>query len=155
MADRRTLVMAEGLFMYLQPAEVETAIHDLVDYFKQGELIFDVISTLYVTLSPHVEVLQASGARWHWGVDDIKEVEKFHPNLKLVDKVYPKELIGSKRFGQDIIPLFGEGTLGALKMAAASLSSSNDTFGLIAKFEFNAPKDEGSPKQSTPDEKAS
>jgi hypothetical protein len=141
--------MAEGLFMYLEPQHVETAIRNSVDYFKKGELIMDIVSSLYVTLTTHVEVLQASGARWHWGTDDIQTVEKFHPGIKLIDRVYPKELVGSKRFGQDMLPLFGEGTIGTLKMALASLSSSNDAFGQNGRFEFDVENENKDSEEST------
>jgi hypothetical protein len=141
--------MAEGLFMYLEPQHVETAIRNLVDYFKKGELIMDIVSSLYVTLTTHVEVLQASGARWHWGTDDIQTVEKFHPDIKLIDRVYPKELVGTKRFGQDMLPLFGEGTIGTLKMALASLSSSNDAFGQNGRFEFDVENENKDSEEST------
>lgn len=141
--------MAEGLFMYLQPEHVETAIYNLVDYFKQGELIMDIVSNLYVSFTTHVEVLQASGARWYWGTDDIQTVEQFHSGLKLIDRVYPKDLVGSKRFGQDMLPLFGEGTMGTLKMALASLSTSNDAFGQNGRFEFNVNSENKDAEEAT------
>lgn len=60
-ADRPTLIMAEGLFMYLTPAKVEAVIRDLVDYFKQGEIVLDTVSNIYVRYTSQVELLQASG----------------------------------------------------------------------------------------------
>jgi O-methyltransferase involved in polyketide biosynthesis len=39
-ADRLTLILAEGLFPYLDAAVVESTIRDMVEYFGSGELVF-------------------------------------------------------------------------------------------------------------------
>ncbi|KAI1862344.1 uncharacterized protein JN550_010206 [Neoarthrinium moseri] len=135
-ADRPTLIMAEGLFMYLTPAKVESVICDLVDYFKQGELVLDTVSKIYVRYTSQVELLQASGAKWLWGTDDAKEVEKFHRQLRMIDQVWSTEYMGHKSLGRSLVPLFGEGTIGSIKMALASFSPSTYAFGQNVRFAF-------------------
>ncbi|KAK8108745.1 polyketide synthase protein [Apiospora sp. TS-2023a] len=148
-ADRPTLIMAEGLFMYLTPAQVESLVHELVEYFGEGgEILLDTVSSLYVRYTDHVELLNASGAKWRWGTDDAREVEMFHPRLRLLEHVRSADYMGNKAFGQSQVPLFGEDVAGVLKMALASLSSSNSAFGQNARFAFDA-RPEKDPKQPT------
>ncbi|KAK7990919.1 hypothetical protein PG990_015199 [Apiospora arundinis] len=149
-SDRPTLIMAEGLFMYLTPERVETIIRELVEYFGAfgGEIFLDTVSRLYVKYTDHVELLKASGAKWRWGTDDAREVERFHPRLRLLEHVRSADYMGKKPFGQSQVPLFGEDAAGVLKMVLASMSSSNSAFGQNARFEFSK-QEEGESKQST------
>ncbi|KAK8022303.1 hypothetical protein PG993_013070 [Apiospora rasikravindrae] len=147
-ADRPTLIMAEGLFMYLTPALVETIIRELVEYFQEGEIFLDTVSNLYVKYTDHVELLKASGAKWKWGTDDAREVERFHPRLRLLEHVRATEYMGKKAFGQSQVPLFGEDAAGVLKMVLASFSSSNSAFGQNARFKFARPESGSSTETS-------
>ncbi|TLD07511.1 hypothetical protein PgNI_10773 [Pyricularia grisea] len=83
-AGCETLVAAEGMLLYWEPSSVERLLRAVVEHFGSGELVFDVTSEVYVRLSDHVEMLQGNGARWRWGVDDTKIVERLHPGLRLV-----------------------------------------------------------------------
>ncbi|KAK7918171.1 Tetracenomycin polyketide synthesis O-methyltransferase TcmP [Apiospora marii] len=138
-ADRPTLIMGEGLFMYLTPAQVEALVRELVEHFSEGgggEILLDTVSNLYVKYTDHVALLKASGAKWRWGTDDAREVEAFHPRLRLLEHVRSADYMGNKAFGQSQVPLFGEDVAGVLKMALASLSGSNSAFGQNARFAF-------------------
>lgn len=95
-ADRPTLVVAEGLFPYLSPAEAEAVIAGLLDYFGQGQLVFDTVGSLAVAHTKRANVLKPSGSRFQWGVDDAREVLGFHEKLRLRDEVRWNEFMGVK-----------------------------------------------------------
>lgn len=95
-ADRPTLVVAEGLFPYLSPAEAEAVIGGLLDYFGSGQLIFDTVGSLAVAHTKRANVLKPSGSRFRFGVDDARDVLAFHEKLKLKDVVRWHEFMGVK-----------------------------------------------------------
>lgn len=95
-ADRPTLVVAEGLFPYLAPAEAEAVIRGLLDYFGQGQLVFDTVGSLAVSHTKRANVLKPSGSRFQWGVDDARDVLAFHEKLRLRDQVRWYEFMGVK-----------------------------------------------------------
>lgn len=95
-ADRPTLVVAEGLFPYLTPAEAEAVIRGLLDYFGSGQLVFDTVGSLAVAHTKRANVLKPSGSRFQWGVDDARDVLAFHEKLRLRDEVRWYEFMGVK-----------------------------------------------------------
>lgn len=95
-ADRPTLVVAEGLFPYLTPSEAEAVIRGLLDYFGQGQLVFDTVGSLAVSHTKRANVLKPSGSRFQWGVDDARDVLGFHEKLRLRDEVRWYEFMGVK-----------------------------------------------------------
>lgn len=95
-ADRPTLVVAEGLFPYLSPAEAEAVIRGLLDYFGSGQLIFDTVGSLAVAHTKRANVLKPSGSRFRFGVDDARDVLAFHDKLRLKDVVRWYEFMGVK-----------------------------------------------------------
>lgn len=87
---RPTLVIAEGLLMYLEPTTVHSVIREVVEYFGTGQIAFDKLGTLAITLTSRVKFLKASRSAFTWAVDDPREIEEFHPRLKLKDCVEKK-----------------------------------------------------------------
>jgi methyltransferase (TIGR00027 family) len=77
--DRPTLIVAEGLLMYLQPQEVRDLLERLTDRFKTGELLFDVLPPWIVRVSK----IQ------HWGIKDVREIERWNPRLRYVETATP------------------------------------------------------------------
>jgi O-methyltransferase involved in polyketide biosynthesis len=77
-ADRPTLVIAEGLMMYLGADEAWRLLDRLTERFPRGELVFDV-------LAPWA----ARFAGWFgfrmWGLGDAHEVERAQPRLSLLE----------------------------------------------------------------------
>jgi O-methyltransferase involved in polyketide biosynthesis len=71
-----TLVVAEGLLMYLEEAEVRQLLARLIDRFDHGELLFDTISPLGPRLS---KVLTKGIVKW--GIGDVRDMEKWNPRL--------------------------------------------------------------------------
>lgn len=91
--DRPTFVIAEGLLMYLEPELVERLFCNVVKYFPGGEIAFDKLGTLSVSLSSRVKFLKSSKAAFKWGVDEPEMIEKFHPKLKLKECRYKNEYL--------------------------------------------------------------
>lgn len=104
-ADRPTLVVAEGLFPYLSPAEAEAVIRGLLDYFGRGQLIFDTVGSLAVTHTKRANLLKPSGSRFRWGVDDARrDVLPFHEKLRLRDELRWHEFMGVQDITRENAP---------------------------------------------------
>jgi O-methyltransferase involved in polyketide biosynthesis len=86
-ADRPTLVVMEGLVMYLRQAEGEALIRRLADHLPSGELAFDALGWLFVSIQKWMVFLQATGAQFQWAIDDPVAVAGLHEKLKLKDSV--------------------------------------------------------------------
>ncbi|RDI49596.1 class I SAM-dependent methyltransferase [Nocardia mexicana] len=80
-SDRPALIVAEGLTMYLDPAEGGELLRQLVAKFPSGHLICDVFSRLGIKMQKANPVVRKSGSTLHWGIDDPAELERFglHP----------------------------------------------------------------------------
>lgn len=135
--DRKTLVVAEGLLMYLEAEQAPQVIRDVVEYFGKagggqgGEIIFDTMGTILQRKTGQVEWLEDSGVKISWGVDDAKEVEALHPDLKLVETRPWHEYMNTERRASCSPPWFGP-----LKTKVAALSPSFMDFAQVMKFEF-------------------
>ncbi|POS74899.1 O-methyltransferase [Diaporthe helianthi] len=132
-ADRPTLVVAEGLFPYLTPAEAEGVIKGLADYFGQGQLMFDTVGSLAVSHTKRVNVLKPSGSRFQWGVDDARDVLAFHEKLRLRDQVRWYEFMGVKG---DISRETAPPWFGPKAMTVAQYTSSFKDNGQVLRFDF-------------------
>ncbi|GAA1397258.1 class I SAM-dependent methyltransferase [Pseudonocardia kongjuensis] len=84
--DRPTLVVAEGLFMYLRPATVHAVVDRVVDGTRRAELAFDAVSPWTVTMSRWTPTFRAlgTGFRWAWNPADFAHR---HPTLRELDDV--------------------------------------------------------------------
>lgn len=82
--DRPTLVVAEGLFPYLEADAGQQVFRDVAEYFPGGEVVTDHVSPLVMRMSGAIKFLRTSGSRYHWGVGDPREeVESLHSKLRL------------------------------------------------------------------------
>ncbi|MGO9351806.1 MAG: class I SAM-dependent methyltransferase [Mycobacterium sp.] len=87
---RPTLVVAEGLLMYLQESEVRQLLERLTDRFDSGELQFDTLSRLAPLLS---KVLTKGIIKW--GIRNVRDLETWNPRLRFLEQTpvlagYPK-----------------------------------------------------------------
>lgn len=80
-ADRPTLVVAEGLVMYLVEPEVRALLQRLTDRFAGGELLFDTTSPL----GPRLSRLFTKGIT-KWGICDAHDIERWNPRLRLLEQ---------------------------------------------------------------------
>ncbi|HEY3687325.1 MAG TPA: class I SAM-dependent methyltransferase [Streptosporangiaceae bacterium] len=90
-ADKPALVVAEGLTMYLDPAEGRALLRALVAHFPSGEMIFDVFSGLAIKLQKTNPVVRRTNATLRWGIDDPRELEPL--GLTVVDRRLAAEMI--------------------------------------------------------------
>ncbi|XXG95781.1 hypothetical protein Hte_002052 [Hypoxylon texense] len=96
-ADRPTVVICQGLLMYLEEEVGKRLIQRLVDHFKSGQLIIDCIGTIALSLQDRIEVVRATGSSFKWGIDEPKTLESLHPQLKMLECLGPAELSGFSR----------------------------------------------------------
>ena len=74
------LIVAEGLLMYLAPADVPELLHRLVDRFDTGELLADLLSKW----GPRLSRIVAPGLI-KWGTGDGREITRWDARLRLIE----------------------------------------------------------------------
>lgn len=91
--DRRTVVVFEGLTMYLQPAQGRVLIEQLTDYFvKPGnQLVFDCFGWFTVMMQRFEPIIANTGSRVSWAINDPKELEGWHRGLHLTGEILPSD----------------------------------------------------------------
>lgn len=84
-ADRPTVVVFEGLTMYLR--EEEGRVVGRFGGVHEGEIVCDVFGRGVVERQMEVAVVRNSGAVWRWGVDEPGELETWcEEGLRLVEE---------------------------------------------------------------------
>src|SRR5512143_1161873 len=86
--DRPTLIVAEGLLMYLVEADVKRLILRLRKVFPGCQLIADVFSRLTARSAANHPSLKQTGAHLGWGIDDPREVEGWAQGIRLIEEWY-------------------------------------------------------------------
>lgn len=82
-----TLIVAEGLTMYLRPEEGHELFRRSTDRFPRGVIAFDAHNRLAIRLV-NKKLTRAFGAPLlHWGIDDPHELERVDPRLHCTDAV--------------------------------------------------------------------
>lgn len=93
-ADRPTVTVAEGLVMYLTPDQGRDLIQRIASRFPSGQLLFDVYGSAGIKMQRMVRAVRNANATLHWGVDDPREIESFHPGLRCLSAVRSVEMPG-------------------------------------------------------------
>lgn len=83
-ADRPTLVLGEGLTMYLTRAEGLALLRRVVDRFPTGELQFDAFNRLGIRTQWSNTVVRRAGARLYWGIDGPADILDEVPGTRLL-----------------------------------------------------------------------
>ena len=78
---RPTLVVAEGLLMYLQESDVRQLVERLTDRFDSGEMLFDTLPPIAARMSK----LFTKGIT-KWGISDARDMETWNPRLRFVEQ---------------------------------------------------------------------
>ena len=76
-----TLVVAEGLLMYLQESDVRQLVERLIDRFDSGEMLFDTLPPI----APRMSKLFTKGIT-KWGIRDASDMEKWNPRLRFLEQ---------------------------------------------------------------------
>ena len=92
--ERPLLFLAEGLFMYLEPAPMKALVLELQRRFPGSELVAEVIHARWVTRMRsrfikykfQKQLHLADGATFQSGIDGGREPEQWSPGIQLVDE---------------------------------------------------------------------
>lgn len=90
-ADRPTLMIAEGLTMYLTPSEGIALLRRVVEHAPSGELQFDAFNRLGIRSQWMNAVVRRSGATLSWGIDKPDDIVDAAPGVRLLAWVSPFE----------------------------------------------------------------
>ena len=118
---RPTLVIAEGLLMYLREAEVRQLLARLTDRFASGEMLFDTLTPF----APLMSRLLTKGIV-KWGIRDVRNLEIWNPRLHFLER---KPLLAD----YDKIPAAGVRLL--YRMFSRAFGRSYD---VLNRFEYRA-----------------
>jgi methyltransferase (TIGR00027 family) len=78
---RPTLVVAEGLVMYLTERQARDLFQRLTDRFPGGEMLFDTLSPS----APRLSKLFTKGIV-KWGIRDTRQIEEWNPRLRFLER---------------------------------------------------------------------
>lgn len=95
---RPTLVIAEGLLMYLTEHQVRELLQRLTDRFQSGEMHFDTLSAP----APLLSKLFTRGII-KWGIRDARELESWNPRLRLLERT--STLAGYRQIDSTVVRL--------------------------------------------------
>ncbi len=96
---RPTLVVAEGLLMYLREADVRALFLRLRERFPGCELVCDVFSSLTAERVKAHPSLQKTGAAVQWGIDDPREIEAWSPEIQFMEEWFFNQSPGLEKMG--------------------------------------------------------
>lgn len=85
-ASRGVLITAQGLLMYLQPAEVYRLIASCAQHFPGGALLFDGVPRWFSARTMRQVMKTPEGYRpppmpWGMDADELENLRKVHPNI--------------------------------------------------------------------------
>ena len=83
-ADRPTLMIGEGLTMYLTEQDGIALLRRIVERFPSGELQFDAFNRLGIKAQWINVIVRRSGATLHWGIDGPDEILQAVPGTRLL-----------------------------------------------------------------------
>ncbi|KAG8169974.1 hypothetical protein KVR01_000719 [Diaporthe batatas] len=91
--DRRTLVVFEGLTMYLQPAQGRALIENLTHCFvgAGNQLVFDCFNWFPLLVQKFEPIVANTGSRFSWAINDPGELEGWNQRLHLTGEVLPSD----------------------------------------------------------------
>lgn len=93
-----TLIIAEGLVMYLTEDALQQLFHRLIDHAGHGQLAFDSHSRQAVEkLRQKNWNVRGTGAKFEWGLGDAAEVSQLDPRLSLITERQAHQLTGMHR----------------------------------------------------------
>ncbi|MDO9380740.1 MAG: class I SAM-dependent methyltransferase [Nocardioidaceae bacterium] len=111
--DRPTLVVAEGLLMYLEPAAVRGLLDRLAARRAPGEVCFDAVGRWVLPLSRVLGVVARDDVRFRWSAGSARTLVRAHPGLVVRDDVPLTPMVA-----REAVP----GPVGRVLAASTSLS---------------------------------
>ena len=87
--DRPTLMIGEGLTMYLTKDDGTALLRRVVEHAPSGELQFDAFNRLGIKSQWMNAVVRRSGATLYWGIDGPEDIIDAVPGVRLLARVSP------------------------------------------------------------------
>jgi len=84
--NRPTLILAEGLLMYLNETDVRELVLRLKEVFPGSQLTSDVFSRMTARAASRHPSLKRTGATIGFGIDDAREIEGWAPGIRLLEE---------------------------------------------------------------------
>lgn len=78
-----TLVVAEGLLLYLSEEDVLQLLRAVSTQFPSGEIAFDAYSRMGLALASRIGMFRATGAVMRWNLEHAEELEALVPGMRL------------------------------------------------------------------------
>jgi O-methyltransferase len=91
--DRPTLILAEGLLMYLTPVQVHNLVERALNHLPSGELAFDGVATWVSKIARWQPSMRRAGTGFDWALTSPRDFANSHPRLMLAEEVSVPELI--------------------------------------------------------------
>ncbi|KAH9905908.1 S-adenosyl-L-methionine-dependent methyltransferase [Xylariomycetidae sp. FL2044] len=110
--DRPTLIIAEGLSMYLDPDQGPLLFQRLLNHLSgvEGQIAMDTIGSVTVMFTKLLEAFRQSKARVTWGIDNARDIEVLDKRIKRRERIYLHDFMETGPFGKNGVPLFGRWT---------------------------------------------
>ena len=83
--QRPFLLLAEGVFMYLEEAQVKRLVRMLCDRFPGAELVFDAFNPFHIWTNTRLFAKIKLGAPLHWGIWHGQELEGWSEGIRLLE----------------------------------------------------------------------
>jgi O-methyltransferase involved in polyketide biosynthesis len=85
--DRPVLVIAQGLVMYLDPADGHALFRRITDRFPSGAVVLDTHNRLAVSTSNWMLKRRFGPSLMRWAIEDAHELERSNPRLRCTDAI--------------------------------------------------------------------
>ncbi|GAA4800134.1 class I SAM-dependent methyltransferase [Olivibacter ginsenosidimutans] len=106
------MFVIEGVLMYFSEKENRLVFSELAKRFKGAEIHFDMLNKWMSTKSSIHDTVRKTKATFKFGIDDDREIEKWHPNLRFIRSYLFNDFRGGRRMGlvlwllMHVIPVF-------------------------------------------------
>ncbi|KAK8007351.1 hypothetical protein PG989_001341 [Apiospora arundinis] len=142
-SDRPTLIIMEGLTMYLAEKDGISLLRRLLKRFPSGSIIFDCVGSIVLRAQGLIGVLRYTGATFGWAIDYPRYLELLDERMRLVETAGPLVMLGILADDDsDVLPvpvrwtLRGLGYVPYLRAAVEHVMRDILTPGSIVRFEF-------------------
>jgi putative tetracenomycin polyketide synthesis O-methyltransferase tcmP len=94
--DSSFIFVCEGVLMYFDENRVMSVITSIAERFRGSELWFERLSRFVCRNADRHKSVGKTDARFKWGIDDPTEIERWSPDIRLVDTMYYPDMARSR-----------------------------------------------------------
>ena len=84
--DGPAMIVAEGLLMYLQEAEVKGLLLKLRDRFPKSQIVFDAFGVIAARAARRNRAIKQTGAEVKWWINDARAIEQWGAGIRLLEE---------------------------------------------------------------------